>query len=186
MEEKTKDSIIQATYELLKHKDMNSISIREIAAKANVNVATISYYFGGKAQLFSYLMESYWADLIELCNELIARQEITKEDSYEFCMRFMKKQMNSKGMVRSEQIMYQSSEIDSRLGERLKIQFKAFHKIVTTFYQKSKDESVIRAKVIALFSALCFFSYWNETVIPLVGDVDSFMEIYVRQLIDEL
>ena len=52
MEEKTKESIIKATFELLKNKDMNSISIREIAAKANVNVATISYYFGGKAQLF--------------------------------------------------------------------------------------------------------------------------------------
>lgn len=186
MEEKTKESIIKATFELLKHKDMNSISIREIAAKANVNVATISYYFGGKAQLFSYLMELHWADLIELCNELLEKPEITKEDSYQFCLRFMKKQMNSTGIIRSEQIMYQNYEIDANTGNRLKVQFEAFHKIVITFFHKSKDESVILAKVIALLSALCLPAYWNEAAVPLVGDVDAFMELYVKQLIDEL
>ena len=186
MEEKTKESIIKATFELLKHKDMNSISIREIAAKANVNVATISYYFGGKAQFFSYLMELHWADLIELCNELLEKTEITKEDSYQFCLRFMKKKMDSTGIIRSEQIMYQNYEIDANTGKRLKVQFDAFRKIVTTFFHESEDESVILSKEIALLSALCLPAYWNEAAVALLGDVDSFMKIYVRQLIDNL
>ena len=98
----------------------------------------------------------------------------------------MKKQMDSTGIIRSEQIMYQNYEIDANTGKRLKVQFDAFHKIVITFFHKSKDESAILAKEIALLSALCLPEYWNETAMPLVGDVDSFMEIYVRQLIDEL
>lgn len=186
MEEKTKESIIEATFELLKHKDMNSISIREIAAQANVNVATISYYFGGKTQLFSYLMDLYWEDLIELCNEVISKEEITKEEVYEFCIRFLKKQMNSTGIIRSEQIMYQNYEIDSKTEERLKIQFTAFEKIVKTFFDKPEDEVLVMAKVISLLSALCLPAYWNEIATSLVGDVDSFMQIYVKQLIDSL
>lgn len=186
MEEKTKEAIIKATFELLKSKDMNSISIREIATKAKVNVATISYYFGGKAQLFAYLMELYWADLIELCNDFLAKTEITKEDACQFCIRFMKKQMDSTGVIRSEQIMYQNYEIDTQTGGRLKVQFEAFYRIVRTFYHKSQEESAVLAKVVALLSALCLPAYWNEAAAPLVGDVDSFMEIYVRQLIDEL
>ena len=51
MEEKTKEAIIKATFELLKSKDMNSISIREIATKAKVNVATISYYFATATEM---------------------------------------------------------------------------------------------------------------------------------------
>ena len=57
MEEKIQEIIMNATFLLLENKDMNSISVREIAKQANVNVAAISYYFGGKSGLFSRMME---------------------------------------------------------------------------------------------------------------------------------
>ena len=71
-----------------------------------MNVATISYYFGGKVKLFAYLMELYWADLVELCCGFLQQEEISMGVALQFCKQFLLKQMNSSGIIRSEQIMY--------------------------------------------------------------------------------
>ncbi|WNO08932.1 TetR family transcriptional regulator [Teredinibacter sp. KSP-S5-2] len=56
-EEKARQSLLNVTQELLKHKPYSEISIREIAGKAELNSAMISYYFGGKEGLFFHLIE---------------------------------------------------------------------------------------------------------------------------------
>jgi AcrR family transcriptional regulator len=89
MEEGIREKIIKATFSLLEKKDMNSISVREIAKKADVNVAAISYYFDGKAGLFSCMMEQYWEDLRRLCLEILMKEKITREEAKSFCLRYM-------------------------------------------------------------------------------------------------
>lgn len=186
MEEKAKQFIINATFELLEKKDMNSISVREIAAKAGVNVATISYYFGGKAQLFSYLMEVYWKDLIELCENFLEKETITKEDAFTFCKSFLLKEMDSTGIIRSEQSMYHNYSIDDKTKERLFLQFKAFRRLIVSFYNGSGDETVILAKVIAMISALSEPAFWSDMAAQLVGDIDSFIDVYIEQLLFQI
>jgi AcrR family transcriptional regulator len=54
----TKERILSATTDLLHQKAMSDISIREIAAIAAVNIASINYYFSSKERLFSEALES--------------------------------------------------------------------------------------------------------------------------------
>jgi TetR/AcrR family transcriptional regulator len=56
-EAQVKDSLIQAANQALKNKLYTEISIREIAAMADVNSAMISYHFGGKEGLFFALIQ---------------------------------------------------------------------------------------------------------------------------------
>lgn len=51
-----KQQLLDAAYQLLAEKSFKKITIREIAAKANVNSAMISYHFGSKDQLFIALV----------------------------------------------------------------------------------------------------------------------------------
>lgn len=53
----TKDKILSVTIDLLHLKSMSDISIREIAALAEVNIASINYYFSSKESLFSEALE---------------------------------------------------------------------------------------------------------------------------------
>jgi len=52
-----KNQLIDAAYALLHEKSYRNITIREIAEQANTKSAMISYYFGGKQELFLAMMQ---------------------------------------------------------------------------------------------------------------------------------
>ncbi len=54
--EKTRLRIIEATQELIKEKGFESASVREIAKRASVNVASINYYFSKKENLMGEIL----------------------------------------------------------------------------------------------------------------------------------
>ena len=51
--------ILDASAELIAQKGYSAVGIREIAAKAEVNIAMISYYFGGKIGILKSIMDDY-------------------------------------------------------------------------------------------------------------------------------
>lgn len=55
----TKNQVIEAAIKLFHMYGYNGTSIRAIASEAGVNVALVSYYFGGKKGLLEYLMSSF-------------------------------------------------------------------------------------------------------------------------------
>ena len=52
-----KDQIIQAAIDLFAEKGFEGTSIRELAARADVNLAMVNYYFGSKEKLFEAMVE---------------------------------------------------------------------------------------------------------------------------------
>lgn len=56
-QQQRKHGLMNTAFELLKEKSYRSITIWEIAAKANMQSAMISYYFGDKEGLFIALLE---------------------------------------------------------------------------------------------------------------------------------
>ncbi|HIG57164.1 MAG TPA: TetR/AcrR family transcriptional regulator [Candidatus Handelsmanbacteria bacterium] len=54
--EVTKRRIIKATQELVNEKGLEGASVREIAKKASVNVASINYYFSKKENLMGEIL----------------------------------------------------------------------------------------------------------------------------------
>ena len=104
------------------------------------------------------------------------------EVALQFCKQFLLKQMNSSGIIRSEQIMYQNYCVDDKTKERLVIQFQAFQKLVRWRNKDVIDEKIILAQSIALISALTQPAYWKEVATDIVGDVDQFMDVYIEHL----
>jgi len=65
-----KEQIIKIAIELFAEKGYEGTSIRDIASKAEVNVAMISYYFGSKEKLFESMIEKYAAYIREQLEEI--------------------------------------------------------------------------------------------------------------------
>ncbi|WP_273122840.1 forespore capture DNA-binding protein RefZ [Metabacillus sp. HB246100] len=65
----TKQRILQAAIFLFNSKGFTGTSVREIANKANVNIAHISYYFKGKGGLLEYLVSTYYEGYIKVIEE---------------------------------------------------------------------------------------------------------------------
>lgn len=57
----TRDKIIEATASLLSQSCRHAVSIRDIAREAGANSALVSYYFGGKEQLYGAVLAEQFA-----------------------------------------------------------------------------------------------------------------------------
>ncbi|CUH94919.1 hypothetical protein P22_0988 [Propionispora sp. 2/2-37] len=57
LDKPTVNKIIEAAVKLFSLKGLAGVSVKELAEAAGVNVALISYYFGGKEKLYSYIIE---------------------------------------------------------------------------------------------------------------------------------
>jgi AcrR family transcriptional regulator len=66
-----REQLINAAEELFAEKGFDGTSVRDIAQKADVNLAMISYYFGSKEKLLQVLIEQRFASSIELLDELV-------------------------------------------------------------------------------------------------------------------
>lgn len=59
----TVSKIIKAAIPLFAVKGFKGVSVKEVAGAANVNVALISYYFGGKENLYTFILKKQMASL---------------------------------------------------------------------------------------------------------------------------
>ncbi len=57
LQQQRREKLLDAAYELLRHKSYRSITIRELADRAGTQSAMIHYYFGGKEDLFLCLLK---------------------------------------------------------------------------------------------------------------------------------
>jgi AcrR family transcriptional regulator len=64
--QKAKDKIIEAALELFYYNGFNSTTVRQIAGKASVNPALVSYYFGSKKGLLEALMVNFYESYFEV------------------------------------------------------------------------------------------------------------------------
>lgn len=71
--------IIQAATPLFAMKGVAAVSVKEVAEAAGVNVALISYYFGGKDNLYAFILENQLAKLDASLNEIQQKESCPVE-----------------------------------------------------------------------------------------------------------
>ncbi|NPA15880.1 MAG: TetR/AcrR family transcriptional regulator [Deferribacteres bacterium] len=80
----TKERILKAASELFAKGSYEGVSIREIARKADVNSSLISYYFGGKENLYKAVLSQHFDELLEYVSRMSTSDELA------FIKEFMK------------------------------------------------------------------------------------------------
>lgn len=71
MKKNSKEAIIEAAIHLFNTKGFHGTSIRDIAARAEVNVANISYYFENKHGLLEYCLTIYFEQYLKQIEEAL-------------------------------------------------------------------------------------------------------------------
>ncbi len=137
--------IIEEAENLFAEKGFNGTSVREIAAKADVNVAMISYYFGSKDKLleaiFKYRGESSKMSLEELLNnpELTSIEKINKLIE-NYVAKVLSQQPFYKIMSR-EMVVSNTPAIESLIIEIKMLNLNIVRRIIS---QGQKDGSFIK------------------------------------------
>ena len=71
-----KDHIIKKAVELIAEKGLEGSSIRALAAKAEVNIAMVNYYFGSKEKLFEALVEKRALFMSQFIENVISNKSL--------------------------------------------------------------------------------------------------------------
>ncbi len=79
-----KDHIIDTAIELFAEKGFEGTSIRDLATRADVNVAMINYYFGSKDKLFEALVERKVSFMRNLLDGLMNNTEMSEIEKIDF------------------------------------------------------------------------------------------------------
>jgi len=81
----SKEHIIQTAISLFAHQGFAETGVRELAAKADVNLSMVNYYFGSKKGLLKEILDSFFAGYLA-----IARKELIGDnDLYSKIERFI-------------------------------------------------------------------------------------------------
>ncbi len=74
----SKERLVEAAFKLFGEKGLASVSVRELAKEANVNIASINYYFGSKDGLYLHIINiiaSKMKNNINAINTFLIEQE---------------------------------------------------------------------------------------------------------------
>jgi AcrR family transcriptional regulator len=82
----TKDRIRQAALECIGRTNIRELSVRTIAAKAGVNVATVHYYFGTKDALMNAALQEFYGRVLGSFEHAITADLSPREKLVEFLM----------------------------------------------------------------------------------------------------
>lgn len=77
----TKNKVIETALALFKTNGYKGTSVRDISKKANVNIATISYYFKGKQGLLEHIIVDFLEGYVAILNKYTLLLESKKADS---------------------------------------------------------------------------------------------------------
>ena len=84
-DENSKTRILEAATKLFAQKGFDGTSIREICKKANVNLCMISYYWGGKQELYNGIIENLLEKQIEYSKNFLDLNKNPKDMSVDEC-----------------------------------------------------------------------------------------------------
>ena len=78
-ENSVRDKIMDTAIPLFAMKGFSGVTVRELSKEAGVNIALISYYFGGKEKLYAHLLTTHF-DLIDAMMITIQKNELPPKE----------------------------------------------------------------------------------------------------------
>lgn len=137
-----KDHIMTAAIELFAEKGFEGTSIRELATKADVNVAMVNYYFGTKDKLFEAILEQKATFMRGRMDEIASNTKLSEIEKIDVIVE------SYVGRILSQPLFHRILHQELLMGERDLLQqniIKAF--VRNTHIVKSIIEQGIKKKI---------------------------------------
>lgn len=159
--------LLRAAAELFAEKGFDAVSTRDLCNHANVNVAAISYYFGGKEGLYLEVFQSYANRMGERISNVLKNHEGKSETSDQL-EAMMKELIGTIVDMRTEEpevaIVLQKQSIQHIPGVRESFQTitEPVGDALTSYFQTVQSKKIIRDDInIRSFLTILIESIWG-------------------------
>lgn len=185
-----KDKVIEASISLFNTKGFDGTSIRDIASKAGVNVANVSYYFKNKQGLLEYLISLYMDQYIQIIERVMKKAETqnSRESLYNLVHAIMGFQAENKHLTR---FVFREMTLDNVLTREVMTTYLAKEK----YYLKYLFETGIRTKefrkvsipsTIAQLKGMLMMPFIQPQYLTEVLHVIPYEDYFYKQYLSEL
>ena len=176
----TKERILDSALVEFALKGYEGATIRSIAKRAGVNLAMISYYFGGKEGLYRSVLERHLDEFIDALKNI-------PEDELEAIRYFVSKHVDvlrKRGALMSVLVMREMVFQTSTFKELKKTFYKVIVEKLSTLVKRAMDKGYIRPMDVEfVVFYLMHIDFWFTFKFSDVPDnvlVDKIMEIFLR------
>lgn len=181
MEEKKdpKERILNEAAILIARKGFSAVGVREIAAKADVNIAMISYYYGGKIGILKAIIEFYFAELQQIVKEIAVLKLSAEDNARALIKRIVQLIRKNQDICRVAifELPFEIPEIEDFKVQMLSQHIQLVKNIFQTAYPHSKESKQHIVIGPALLS-LIFSNFFMGDIIHKLYDIDMNDEFY--------
>jgi AcrR family transcriptional regulator len=175
-----REDILEAAEELIAEQGFEGTSVRALAARAGVNVAMISYYFGSKDKLFEALVEyraSYLREKLQMLNKEVEDPVLRLEKVIEYYVDRIFSNHHFHRILFRELTLRQRSTLHDSIAEILMKNFDEIRKIIEAGQEKgifrNVDTDLVIASLIGTVSQVTLNSSFTCRMIGLDPSINS-------------
>ncbi|MDQ0194342.1 TetR/AcrR family transcriptional regulator [Paenibacillus wynnii] len=153
----TKQSILNATVELIREQGFSCTSLRKIAARADINLALVNYHYGSKENLLSDAVRVLISTFDDAFSALDDNSLPPKERLKTFFMRYIEKLKEHPGLAR--QMLDETPHIMASQDEYMRYcKMMRMQKITSALQEitKEQDEDMLMTMLMQLYGAIVF------------------------------
>lgn len=183
----TKGNILDSTLKLIKTEGLENVTLRKIAALAEVNLALINYYFGSKDKLINEALKALLASFREAFLILDDLSIPPKERLKTFMIQYVNSVLKYPGLVR-EILGKGNISFESQIEYKNYMKTMGFTRIKETLKEITgeKDQDILSMMMMQIHAAIFFPSLmackknvpivWNP--IPIEEQIDYLFQHY--------
>ncbi|MDD3435744.1 MAG: CerR family C-terminal domain-containing protein [Candidatus Gastranaerophilales bacterium] len=196
--QKTEQKIIEVATEMFAKKGFEGTGIREICKGAEVNTCLVSYYFGGKKELYEKIVANIVEKVINYMKSSMGFNEIptsfdhlTKQERIDFlfkAMNFILDYFYSYKISDSEIMIFFREQITS--GTPLNaIGYNIFRKLLASILEKDENDKEVIFRCITIVGAIHSARVFKQFSLNMMGqeqysheDTLLFKDIVISQI----
>ncbi len=145
MSETAKEKIIDVAQSLFAEKGYSATSVREIANQADVNVASVNYYFGSKLGLFEFLVEDFTNKKFNLVVSVLEPPETIEEFKLRLSLFIKQFLVLSQSDKNAFLMMNKNLDIFLQMSpEKFENTFLKIHNQFLDFVKSSQGKNILR------------------------------------------
>ena len=191
MEEKLskKDKIIKAALKIITEKGNMNFTIREVILDANVNIASINYYFGTKKKLIHEIEKKFMETLFEYHTILKNPQIPPKQRLIQWVNKILDNLINNPGIV---SILTNKLILTDQSDEDIELFIQENNKYLSVIIEEItgiEEEEQIHLRIIRFNADIFFPMLFNENSEKIFGFSIYDPELrnkYVKSVIDSI
>lgn len=179
----TKQKILEAAKKLFSERGYNGVSVRDISAEADVNVGAVSYYFGGKENLYQEVIGSGFDEVRQAVTGILNEDAPPRERLelvFEEFLEFLLKEDSVSRIVFSE-LALGGGKLPESVERNFTRVFASIHSIISEAVDKGEFRRADPTLMIISFASFPAYLFFARPIVESIRGEKGYTKAFIKK-----